>query len=104
MSKLHWFVEDRQEGMEQAIAALRQRHPHPPVGYPQGARNEYASYVHYVVCFLEMQALLEVVGATETARIFAFWRNDHYRDIYATILTDGDAIGEIVTRCVGLPQ
>jgi len=36
--QLHWFVEGRQTGLQQAIAALQACYPHPPVGYPQGAR------------------------------------------------------------------
>ena len=101
--QLHWFVGERLPGMEQAVAVLRQRYPQPPVGYPHGARDANSSYQHYVICWLERQALLDVVGATETERICAFWSHDHYTDIYTTVLADGDAIDEIVTHYVGLP-
>ena len=73
------------------------------MGFPDGAEDEFSSYAHYLVCYLEWRAVLEVLGAEETTRIFTFWRGDHYRAIYAAVMDDGTAIGEIVTRCVGLP-
>lgn len=99
----HWFIGEHAEGLARAIGALRLRYPAPPIGYPDGARDEYASYVHYVVCYLEWRALLDIVGDEEAMRIFAFWRGDHYRSIYAAVMDDADAIGAIVTRHVGLP-
>lgn len=101
--QLHWFLEGRLEGAMRAIEALRQRYPQPPVGYPAGAEDEFSSYAHYIVCYLEWRALLAVVGGNEAQRIFTFWRGDHYRDIYAAVMDDTEAIGAIVTSCVGLP-
>lgn len=101
--QLHHFLDGRQEGVERAVAALRARYPQPPVGYPQGARDEYSSYAHYLICWLEWLALVEVVGANEATRAFTFWRGDHYRAIYATVMDDGEAIGAIVAREVGQP-
>ena len=99
----HWFIGGRFEGVRRAVDELRQRYPEPPVGYPDGAQDEFSSYVHYVVCYLEWRALVDVVGDEEALRIFTFWRGDHYRSIYAAVMDDGAAIGEIVERCVGLP-
>jgi hypothetical protein len=73
------------------------------VGYPEGAKDEFSSYAHYLICYLEWRAVLEMLGAEEARRIFAFWRGDHYRAIYAAVMDDTAAIGEIVTRCVELP-
>lgn len=101
--QLHWFAETHFEGAMRAIEELRPRYPQPPVGYPDGAEDEFSSYAHYIVCYLEWQALLDVVGAAEAGRIFTFWRVDHYRAIYAAVMDDIEAIGEIITRCVGLP-
>ena len=47
--------------------------------------------------------MLEVAGQTEATPVFAFWRGDHYRAIYAAILVDTEAIGVVVTREIGLP-
>ena len=100
--QLHWFLGGRLEGAMRAIEALRQRYPQPPVGYPEGAEDEFSSHLHYMICYLEWRALHAVVGANEAQRIFTFWRGDHYRDIYAAVMDDTEAIGEIVERCVGL--
>lgn len=101
--QLHWFATERAAGAERAIEALRARYPNPPVGHPDGAQDTDASLLHYAICYLEWWALLEVVGQEEAARIFAFWRTDHYRAIYATVMDDTEAIGAIVTREIGLP-
>lgn len=101
--QLHWFLERHAEDALRAIEELRARYPQPPVGFPDGAEDEFSSHAHYIVCYLEWRALVDVVGETEATRIFAFWRGDHYRAIYAAVMDDGAAIGEIVIRCVGLP-
>jgi hypothetical protein len=101
--QLHWFLMGRFEAAMRAIEELRPRYPQPPVGYPEGAEDEFSSYAHYLICYLEWRAVLEVLGAEEARRIFAFWRGDHYQGIYAAVIDDTEAIGKIVTRCVGLP-
>ena len=101
--QLHWFIMAQPDATEQAIAALRVRYPQAPVGYPDGAGDEYGSYAHYLVCYLEGRALLDVLGVEEAQRILTFWRGDHYRAIYAAVMDNIEAIGAIVTRTVGLP-
>jgi hypothetical protein len=101
--QLHWFVEAVAARVNEAITELRQRYPHPPIGYPEGASDAYSSYVHYVICYLEWRALVELAGSEEAERILTFWRGDHYRGIYAAVMDDTQAIGEIVTRWLTLP-
>lgn len=101
--QLHWFLGGRLEGAMRAIEELRQRFPQPPVGYPDGAQDEFSSYLHYIVCYLEWRSVLEVVGLAEAQRIFTFWRGDHYRSIYASVMDDTAALGAIVERRIGLP-
>lgn len=47
--------------------------------------------------------MLELVGQEEAARVFTFWRGDHYRAIYAAVMDGGEAIGAIVMRELGAP-
>lgn len=101
--QLHWFVEGEAASVHEAITALRQRYPSPPIDFPEGARDVDSSYIHYLVCYLEWRALVETTGSEEAARILTFWRGDHYRGIYAAVQDDAQAIGEIVTRWVTLP-
>ena len=101
--QLHWYLEKHAEGSMRVIEELRARYPQPPVGFPDGAEDEFSSYAHYIVCYLEWRALVDVVGEAEDTRIFTFWRGDHYRAIYAAVMDNNAVIGEIVTRCIGLP-
>ncbi len=99
----HWFLDGRFEDVQSAVIEMRERYPQPPVGYPDGTQDEFSSYVHYVVCYLEWRALVDVIGEAEASRIFTFWRGDHYRSIYAAVMDDTAAIGAIVERHIGLP-
>jgi hypothetical protein len=101
--QLHWFVMAHAEGLESAVAAFRARYPDASVGHPDGANDNDSTYAHYVVCYLEWRALEDIVGQSEAARIFAFWRQDRYHAVYAAVMDDQEAIGEIVTREIGLP-
>lgn len=101
--QLHWFLDGRFDQVRHAVEDLRRRYPQPPVGYPDGAQDEFSSFVHYIVCYLEWRAVLELVGLAEAQRIFTFWRGDHYRSIYASVMDDTAAIGAIVEQRIGLP-
>jgi hypothetical protein len=95
--QLHWFVW-RHSGTRAALAELRQRYPSPPVAPPEGAGDVRSSYLHYLVCYLEYVALIEVLGAEEARRVIAFRCTDYYTEIYKAVLRDFDAIGEIARR------
>jgi hypothetical protein len=69
-----------------------------PVEQPEGAGSERSSYLHLIVCYLEYASLIEVLGPAEARRVIEHWSNDHYREIYRTVLHDADALGELVAR------
>lgn len=101
--QLHWFLEANPTGVDEVLRALRQRYPHPPVGCPEGARDAASSHLHYLVCYLERRALREVLGPEEADRVFTFWRTDHYRAIYATVMDEEDIIAQIVAGRLTVP-
>jgi hypothetical protein len=101
--QLHWFLATDPTGLDEALGALRQRYPHPPVGYPEGARDVASSQLHYLVCYLEWRALREVMGTEEAHRVFTFWRADHYRALYATIMDEEPIIQQIVAGSLTPP-
>ena len=43
--QLHWFSASC-AGNDAVLKQLRDRYPEPPIGYPDGACDEHASYVH----------------------------------------------------------
>jgi hypothetical protein len=95
--QLHWFVW-RHPGTRPALAELRQRYPSPPIALPEGAGNLRASELHYLVCYLEFAAMIDVVRPGEARRVIDFLCTDHYTKIYQTVLHDFDAIGDLVRR------
>jgi hypothetical protein len=94
--QLHWFCEQHEAATERAIAELRDIYPVVPVGLPEGARSEFSSYLHLVICYLEYLALIELLGPGEAQRMVDGWT--HYAWIYATVRRDLDTIGNIVAR------
>ena len=95
--QFHWWVDEGTEGMdfEGAIEEFRSIYPDVPVGYPDGARSEYSTYLHLVVCHMELQALSILVGE-ETARQVIEGMT-HYQWIYDRVLNDG-RVAEVLER------
>jgi hypothetical protein len=96
--QLHWWVWRRNPRKRRVIRELRRRYLSPPVRRPEGAGSAYETYLHYLVCYLEYAAVIELLGQEEARRVIDLWCADHYTEIYRTVLRDFDAIGEIVRR------
>lgn len=84
--QFHWFVADRDAQTESAIAEFRARWPEVPVGEGQGARDTYSTYLHLIVCDLELQGMERLVGRERAAQVLG--GTTHYRWIYERVLTD----------------
>lgn len=96
--ELHWFTVARRPALDAAVAELRGVFATLPVGYPEGANDLTSSYEHLVVNHLEHRAVRQVLGETESQRVMAFWRNDHYRALYALELAREEEIAAVVSR------
>jgi len=94
--QFHWFLAERREATEQGIADLRQLFPTVPVGGSAGARDEYSTYLHLLVCYLEQQADLQLLGELRTKQVMEFWATDHYTWVYQTVISQSREIGQIV--------
>ena len=94
--ELHWFVEERPEAKGQAIADLRRLFPSVPVGGTAGGRDEGSTYLHLIVCYLEQQADIRILGELKTRQVMEFWAADHYTWIYRTVLDRGQEIRAIL--------
>lgn len=84
--QFHWWVAADPEAEEAAIAAFRERFPQVPAGGPEGARDEYSTYLHLIVCDLEYQAMADQVGEAAAREILE--ASTHYTWIYHTVLND----------------
>lgn len=94
--QLHWFEAANREASGKAVEELRERYVDVPVGGGDGARSEQSTYVHLIVCWLEYDAMTELVGQEKAQQILS--TADHYRWIYARVLHDTEEIGSILGR------
>jgi len=75
---------------------LVRRYPQAPIWLPEGARSYEQTYVHLVVCWLEVEAAAELIGRARANRILdTQWG---YRWIYRTVIADRDPLGDLLTE------
>jgi hypothetical protein len=96
--QLHWFLTDAvsEQSVHAAIAELETTYASVPSKPPEGARGSESTYLHLIVCHLELQALIELLGETRAREYLA--GVDHYTWVYKTVLEDTEAIHTILTR------
>lgn len=94
--QLHWFEDARPEQVNKAIDELRQKYPEVPFGNSEGARNEYSSYLHLLVCHWEHQATAEVLGKEKSTAIMK--SHQYYTWIYERILEDEAYLQDLCVR------
>jgi hypothetical protein len=86
--QMHWYEEIsgcvRVESP--LIAALKKRYPQAPIEPPEGARDEYSTYLHLLVNWLEIEAASQFLGS-KRAQVIAH-NKSYYRWIYRTVLSD----------------
>ena len=96
--QIHWFFEERAEAVLRAIEELRVTYPHVPSSPPEGARNEFSTYLHLLVTTLEHIALRDVLGQTEAADVMRAQGQRIYRWIYRTVIADFDRMHTLVEK------
>ena len=75
---------------------LVRRYPQAPIWLPEGARSYEQTYMHLVVCWLEIEAAAELIGRTRANRILdTQWG---YRWIYRTVIADREPLGALFTE------
>lgn len=82
--QLHWFLERHRAATDSAIADLKSVFPDAPSGPPAGARDQYSTYLHLLVCLLEYDALVSLVGKDAADRTLRSWT--HYSWVYKQVL------------------
>lgn len=86
--QIHWFLTDHLERAktDAALTELRALYPIVPTELPAGARGEWSTYLHLIVCSFELQALIELVGEPRARQQLERWT--HYTWVYRTVLAD----------------
>lgn len=95
--QLHWYLMAKR-GARAAVEEIRQLYPSVPVGGTEGARDEYSTRLHLVLCYLEYQALVALLGPEEAYRVFNPDNRKVYKFIHREVLNNAEAIAEIVRR------
>jgi hypothetical protein len=95
--QLHWYASRHFDVVRDLIGGvLADRYESVPVGYPDGCRDAFSTYLHLFVCWAEVDALRHVLGA-EVAEAFVRQcaQVGHYRWVYATVLDDFDDLAAV---------
>ncbi len=82
--QFHWYVDAHRREREAAMAEFERLFPDAPAGGPRGARDRQSTYLHLIVCDLELQAMTELVGEARAREVLA--ANRHYIWIYEQVL------------------
>jgi hypothetical protein len=96
--QIHWFEDSKKKEVENTISVLRKIYPAVPVGYPDGARSEFSTYLHLAVCLMELDALTEVLGKEKAETVIATNGKYFYKWIYKTVLEDQAKIRKVLKK------
>ena len=95
--QMHWYVtwySHKHTDQWRAVwEALEQRYPDPPIGRGEGADTLASTHLHLIVNWLEIEALSSLIGAEAAKEHVA--RLHYYRWIYAAVIQDRQALGEL---------
>lgn len=96
--QIHWHLDNNQEKTKAAIAELKTIFENVPVGFPNGARDEYSTYLHLLVCYLEIEAISELLSEKRVQTVSRFWQKDHYTWIYTQVEIKKNEISKIIEK------
>ena len=94
--EIHWHLSARIEDAKKAVEEFRRIYPAVPSAPPEGARDEYSTYLHLIVNYLEYLALQQILGEDDARSILELWRQKRYRWIYGKALDDTNRTGSVV--------
>jgi hypothetical protein len=96
--QIHWFTASHLEHTGKAKDELKIVYPDAPTAPPEGARDKESTYLHLIVCFLEYEAMKELVGKEKAKEVIERQSTRSYKWIYRTVLSDGDKIKAVIDR------
>ncbi|MEZ5856798.1 MAG: hypothetical protein R3D67_19395 [Hyphomicrobiaceae bacterium] len=104
--QMHWYLWELgghdHDPIEPFFDELVRRYPKAPTSLPDGGRNYEQTYLHIVVCWLEIWASAQLIGMQRARAVAdAPWG---YRWIYRTVLEDWHPLGDLLTENALLPM
>jgi hypothetical protein len=90
---LTWYSHGRAPQWRKLFARLRERYPFVPAVEAGGGNDEFSTYLHLLVNWLEIEAVSQFI---ERDRVLSHVRALHfYRWIYQTVIDDWEALGAL---------
>lgn len=96
--QIHWYAVQHFPRMKDAVEELKIIYPTVPVGYPNGARDEFSTYLHIIINWLELDAISVLLEKNEYEEVVDFLKKDHYRWIYNMVISDYDVIKKVLDK------
>lgn len=98
--QMHWYLwrfgGPDHDPIEPFFDELVRRYPKAPIKLPDGARNYEQTYLHLVVCWLELEAVSELIGRERAEAIAdTQWG---YRWIYRTVIRDREPLRALLAE------
>lgn len=96
--QIHWFCVARYPDVERLYHdELFSRYPRVPNERPDGASDTESTYLHLIVCWLELDALTRLIDREAAERVAAgAMRAGLYRWIYQTVIDDREPLGRLL--------
>jgi hypothetical protein len=91
---IHWFLEENEVQAKLAIETLKLKFQNVPVGKRKGARSEFSTYLHLLVCNLEYEAMKKVTN--KRAAQIVIKRKRYYTWIYEQVLEHNDYLNTLI--------
>lgn len=92
--QFHWYAEQELRTVEAVVTDFRTIWPEVPIGPPQGARSEFSSYLHLIICLWELDALTKLIGPERATVVIQ--ERGYYTWIYEKALEQGDRIRSLL--------
>ena len=85
--EMHWHLNMHPAELKLAMVDVKSEYPNVKVGREQGgARNEESTYLHLLVCYLELETPSELIGQKRARRVVRV--KPYYRWIYRKVASD----------------
>jgi hypothetical protein len=94
--QIHWFATLNESNMRLAIDELKMKYPDIPKAPPEGSSDEFSSYLHLIINWLELQADKKFLGRERAYELIS--QQDVYPGIYKTVLSEESSLEAILGR------
>ena len=94
--QIHWYEDARPAKVNKAIEEFKTIYPEVPVGRPEGAKSEFSTYLHLIICYLEYQSMIALVGEERAKKVML--DSNHYQWIYDKVVNETETLARVVKK------